>query len=114
METRVNRHIKLLKIWIVQEMKRFQMTKGEVQLRVALDSSFLFSKSQGDTVTGAWEVLEKNANKIVIHKEGRNNNPYEFLIFALEKQLKMESDAILLYKRKWIVNRGQLRNSFKL
>ena len=90
------------------------MTKGEVQLRVALDSSFLFSKSQGDTVTGAWEVLEKNAKKIVIHKEGRNDNPYEFLISAPEKQLKMESDTILLYKRKWIVNRGQLRNSFKL
>ena len=56
-------------------MKRFQMTNREVQLRVTLDSSFLFSKSQGDTVTGAWEVLEKNANKMVIHKEGRNDNP---------------------------------------
>ena len=34
-------------------MKRSQMTKGEVELRVTLDSSFLFSKSQGDTVAGA-------------------------------------------------------------
>ena len=58
--------------------------KGKGTISVTLDNSFSLY-----TVTELEGFIEKNANKIVTHKESRNDNPYEFLIFAQEKQLKM-------------------------
>ena len=79
-----------------------------------LDSSFSLSKSKGDTVTELEGFMEKNANKIVTHKEGRNDNPYEFLISAQEKQLKMQSEIIFYLRKEMDCLRGQLRIIDKL
>ena len=70
--------------------------KGKGTAGVALDSSFSLSKSQDVKVTEVQEFKEKNANKIVTHKEGRNDSSYEFLISTQEKQLKMQSVTIFL------------------
>ena len=52
--------------------------KGNGTVNDTLDGSFSLSNSQGDTVTELKGFIEKNANKIVTHKEGRNDNPYNF------------------------------------
>ena len=64
--------------------------KRKDTVSVTLDSSFSLSESRSETVTELEGFTEKNANKIVTHKESRNENPYEFLISALEKQLNMQ------------------------
>ena len=64
--------------------------KRKDTVSVTLDSSFSLSESRSETVTELEGFIEKNANKIVTHKESRNENPYEFLISALEKQLNMQ------------------------
>ena len=73
--------------------------KGKGTVSVTLDSSFSFSKSQGDTVTELVGFMEKNVNKIVTHKESRNDNPYEFLISAQEKLLKMQNKTIFYFRK---------------
>ena len=62
--------------------------KREGSVSIILDSSFSLSKSQGNTVIELEEFTEKNENKTVTHKEGRNDKPYEFLIFTQQLQLK--------------------------
>ena len=64
--------------------------KRKDTVNVTLDSSFSLSESRVETVTELEGFIEKNANKIVTHKESRNENPYEFLISAQEKQLNMQ------------------------
>ena len=59
--------------------------KRKDTVSVTLDSSFSLSESRSETVTELEGFIEKNANKIVTHKESRNDNPYEFLISAQEK-----------------------------
>ena len=59
--------------------------KRKDTVSVTLDSSFSLSESRSETVTELEGFTEKNANKIVTHKESRNDNPYEFLISAQEK-----------------------------
>ena len=62
--------------------------KREGSVSIILDSSFSLSKSQGNTVIELEGFTEKNENKTVTHKEGRNDKPYEFLISSQQKQLK--------------------------
>ena len=76
---RVVKYLNSLKNSIISDDKR----KDTVS--VTLDSSFSLSESRGETVTELEGFIEKNANKIVTHKESRNDNPYEFLISAQEK-----------------------------
>ena len=64
--------------------------KRKDTVSVTLDSSFSLPESRSETVTELEGFIEKNANKIVTHKESRNENPYEFLISAQEKQLNMQ------------------------
>ena len=73
--------------------------KAKGTVNDSLDSSFSLSKIQGETVTELEGFIEKNANKIVTYKEGRNDNPYEFLISAQEKQIKMQSEAIFCSRK---------------
>ena len=58
------------------------------------------SKSHGDTVAEHQEFIEKNRNKILTHKEGRNDKPFEVLISSQENQLKMQSKAIFYLRKK--------------
>ena len=58
-----------------------------------IDSSYLL-KSQGGAVTELEGFIQKNAGKIATHKEGRNDDPYEFLISAQVEKLKMQSETI--------------------
>ena len=62
--------------------------KREASISAILDSSFSLLKSQGDTVIELEGFTEKNENKTVTHKEGRNDKPCEFLISSQQKQLK--------------------------
>ena len=75
----VAKYLNSLKNSIISDDKR----KDTVS--VTLDSSFSLSESRSETVTELEGFIEKNANKIVTHKESRNDNPYEFLISAQEK-----------------------------
>ena len=75
----VAKYLNSLKNSIISDDKR----KDTVS--VTLDSSFSLSESRSETVTELEGFTEKNANKIVTHKESRNDNPYEFLISAQEK-----------------------------
>ena len=62
--------------------------KREASISAILDSSFSLLKSQGDAVIELEGFTEKNENKTVTHKEGRNDKPCEFLISSQQKQLK--------------------------
>ena len=64
--------------------------KGKGRFNDTLDSCFSLSKSQGDTVTELEAFIEKNANKIATHKEGRN--------FCLEEAIKNAETIFYLRK----------------
>ena len=72
---------------------------------VILDTSFSLSKSQDNTVNELEGFIEKYTDKIVTHKEGRTDNPFEFLISAQEKQLKMLHETIF-YLRIFTIGNG--------
>ena len=88
-----------LEYQLVKDLNNFKIPsisddKGKGTVIITLDSSFSLSKSQLDTVTELEVFIVKNANEIMIYKEGRNDNSYVLLMPAQEKQLKMQSENI--------------------
>ena len=68
MEKQVNRHIKLLKIWIVQGIKTFQMTKGKVQKWQFLWDSALEKQLKMESDTIIYIRKEINCKQTTIKK----------------------------------------------